>query len=423
MNTHVDPTLDRLTEQYRDSIEKPTDSELDQGLDELLDHVAAGSTGRRRLAYWSLVTAGVTLSALAVVQLTSRMRNRDATSELPPLTYQIDGGNVIEGGYLRESGSAGMQVRFSEGSKLALTPGTRGRIRAVDKDGARLAVERGKASFAVTPSDQRRWLVDVGPFLVTVKGTVFTVAWDPLTEQFQLDLQHGRVLVSGPVSAGEIALRTGQRLVVDLAKTESVISEMPESVEGRPTTAPATPIESGPSSPPAAERPAAPRGPAAARTTDDRRWSRELALGHWDGILADAKRMGVDTALGRVSSDDLFALADAARYRQQANLARAALLAERRRFPDSPRTLDAVFLLGRVEELREQGGGQALAWYDQYLAGAPAGPFAGEALGRKMTLTERLRGPERARPVAEEYLRRFPKGNYAGAARTLMRAP
>lgn len=422
MNVHTDPTLDRLTERYRDSIEEPTSTELDRGLDELLDHVASGKSGRRWVARLSVLTAGLALSALAVVQLTSHLRDRASASALPPLTYQIDGGNMIEGGYLRESGSAGMQVRFSEGSKLALTPGTRGRIRSVDKDGARLAVERGTASFAVTPSEERRWLVDVGPFLVTVKGTVFTVAWDPLSEQFQLDLQHGRVLVSGPVSAGEIALRTGQRLVVNLAKTESVISEI--HTDARPTTPPAAPTLLGPSTQPGlTDRPAAPKTPTVGKVVDDRRWTRELALGNWDRILADAKRMGVDAALGKVSSEDLFALADAARYRRQPSLARAALLAERRRFPDSPRALDAVFLLGRVEELREHGGEQALTWYEQYLAGAPAGPFAGEALGRKMTLTERLEGPERARPVAEEYLRRFPKGNYAGAARTLMRAP
>jgi len=201
-----------------------------------------------------------------------------------------------------------------------------------------------------------------------------------------------------------------------------VISEFP--TDGHKATAPAAPDEPGPSTQPGlTDRPAAPKTPTVGKGMDDRRWSRELALGHWDRILADAKRMGVDTALGRVSGDDLFALADAARYRRQPSLARAALLAERRRFPDSPRAQDAVFLLGRVEELREHGGQQALAWYEQYLSGAPSGPFAGEALGRKMTLAERLDGPERARPVAEEYLRRFPKGNYAGAARTLMRAP
>jgi TolA-binding protein len=148
-----------------------------------------------------------------------------------------------------------------------------------------------------------------------------------------------------------------------------------------------------------------------------------LARGHWDRILKEVDRAGVEATLGRVSSDDLFILADAARYRRRHDLARAALLAQRRRFPDSPRALDAIFLLGRVEESHRSGTTRAIAWYDEYLQRAPKGPLVGEALGRKMTLTDRLEGSNRARPVAEEYVRRFPKGSYAEYARGLISAP
>jgi TolA-binding protein len=155
----------------------------------------------------------------------------------------------------------------------------------------------------------------------------------------------------------------------------------------------------------------------------ERRWPDKLASGHWDRILEEVERAGVKATLERSSSEDLFALADAARYRRRTDLARAALLAERRRFPGSPRSLDAAFLLGRVEESGERGMHRAVEWYDEYLARAPAGAYAAEALGRKMILTNELEGSATALPVAEEYLRRFPKGSYAGAARALRRAP
>jgi TolA-binding protein len=145
-----------------------------------------------------------------------------------------------------------------------------------------------------------------------------------------------------------------------------------------------------------------------------------LARGQWDQILAEANRRGLEATLSEASSEDLFALANAARYRQRFDLARSALLAERRRFPQASRSFEAIYLLGRVEESRDTGLAQAIAWYDEYLARAPTGPLAGEALGRKMTLTEKLEGPARARSLAEEYLRRFPKGNYAGSARELL---
>ena len=148
-----------------------------------------------------------------------------------------------------------------------------------------------------------------------------------------------------------------------------------------------------------------------------------MASGHWDRILEDVERAGIKTTLDKASSEELFALADAARYRRRTDLARAALVAERRRFPGSPRALDAIFLLGRVDESAERGMAQAIEWYDEYLARAPSGAYAAEALGRKMTLTNELDGQARARPVAEEYLRRFPKGSYARLARALSRVP
>ena len=140
-----------------------------------------------------------------------------------------------------------------------------------------------------------------------------------------------------------------------------------------------------------------------------------MAHGHWQRILEDVERRGVDTTLEAASSEELFALADAARYRRRTDLARAALLAQRRRFPGSSRSLDATFLLGRVEEAHDRT--RAIAWYDEYLKRAATGSYAAEALGRKMVLTSELKGRSVARPIAEEYLRRFPKGSYAEAAR------
>jgi TolA-binding protein len=429
--TQPDPedseALSELSELYRDGMEEPSSAELDRGLDAILGRVAGGRT-RGRAVRWSLLAAALVVAVAVAVPVTSLIRARWFSTEPPLLAYQIAGGRVLEGGYLRESGSAGVSLHFNDGSNVALTPGTRGRIREVDREGARVAIEHGTAAFQITHGAGRRWLVDVGPFLVTVKGTVFTVAWEPLSEQFELRLERGRVTVSGPVSAGEITLRAGQRLTVNLARAETVITEDAAGGTGaesgdagvpEPTSAPApSSTEGNPALETTPSTASAP--PPAGKLGGERRWSDELAHGQWDRILAEAERTGLETTLGTASSEDLLALADAARYRRRLDLARSALLAERRRFPGSPRSLDAIYLLGRVEESRASGLADALAWYDQYLARAPNGPFAGEALGRKLTLTDKLLGAARARPVAEEYLRRFPHGSYAGSARALL---
>jgi hypothetical protein len=411
-------TLVKATELCRDKVGVSA-SEIDRGLDGYLARIAPERPRPRRMLRWSIVGAGLVACMLVALKVSSVIRKSTSAREAATLAYRVEGGTVLEGGYLRESGHAGMNVLFNDGSKVGLSPGTRSQLRAIDRDGTHVAIERGQGSFQVVHRNDRRWLVDVGPFLVTVTGTTFTVSWDPIREELDLKLRQGNVVVSGPVSAGEIPLRAGQRLVANLAKVETVITEeTPERGSGVAPAAPASPATNEQQPIDDADR--APIGPTKAAPAADHQWTRKLARGQWERILAEAKRLGIDTVLGEASSADLFALANAARYRHRLDLARSALLAERRRFAGSPRALEATYLLGRVEESRDTGIAQAMSWYDDYLSHAPTGPLAGEALGRKMTLTDKLEGPARARSLAEEYLRRFPKGNYAGSARELL---
>jgi len=422
------PALTALTELGRDAVEPHTRADLDEAYRALRKRFVAGQVRRRALVCVTVLGAAAACVALAF--RIPAMRSRRAPAPEPAVAVaRIEGGDLLEGGYLSQSGRAGVTVIFNEGSRFELTRGTRGRLRAVDADGARLSIEHGTAALRITPSREHRWSVEAGPFLVTVTGTVFTVSWDPASERFDLTLKAGHVVVSG--SGGAIALRAGQHLTVSVPTGKTVItSDLPASdvSAGLDDPPPAVTVSLGPPSPPratGARRGAS--GPAAAspaaKSGGGRRWAAELARGSWDGILADVDREGIDATLANASSEDLFALADAARYRRRTDLARAALLAQRQRFPRDARALDAIFLLGRVEELRAQGAAQAITWYDDYLARAPAGAYAAEALGRKMILTHERNGRSAAQPIADEYLRRFPGGSYAGAARALQRTP
>jgi len=418
-------TLASFADVIRDGADGRTAMELEEGLAELSARIATSRSRRQRTIRWSLIGATAGLCALVTVHIVSDARRGGAASPASAPLYAVEGGSVLAGGYLRESGHDGIKLSFSEGSRFELTSGTRGRLRAADKEGARVAIEQGTARFQVVPGSDRRWLVEVGPFIVTVKGTVFTVSWDSSNERFELMLRRGCVVVSGPVSGGDIVLRANQRLVVNLPKAETVITdEDPAGADHEPgasVTAPG-PVVLGP--PLVRDKPAA-SGPLAASlpSKNSRRWTEALASGNWDSILEDVERTGVEAALDKATSEELFALASAARYRHRPDLARSALLAERRRFPGSARAIDAVFFLGRVEESRERGARQAISLYDEYLARTPTGSYAAEALGRKMTIVRETDGAAEARPIAEEYLRRFPKGSYAGPARTLRRAP
>jgi len=414
--------LAALTALVRGAAKPPSAADLDRGLGSLRARLASdrphGAVSVRKILYATAVVACVVAAAVFV----PRFARHPSALERPVAVARIDGGKLLEGGYLSEVGHTGVTLSFNEGSRFALTSGTRGRLRAVTADGARFALDHGTVAVSITRSPERRWWVEAGPFVVAVRGTKFTVVWEPATERLEVKLREGHVAISGPVIGEELLLRPGQNLTVNLEKSETIITQARPEEPAEPPVSPASPPPSASASPPpAASMAAAPRPAESAGT--ERRWRKALANGEWDRILADVERDGVASSLRTLPSDDLITLADAARYRRRPDLARAALLAQRERFPNSPRALDALFLLGRVEELRAEGKSAAVQRYDEYLTRAPAGTYAAEALGRKMILVRDAEGPERARRVAEEYLARFPKGSYAAAARGLSRAP
>jgi len=413
-----------LTELARSAVKAPTAGEIDRGLAVLRARTkveARPPSLRRGL----LVTVVLSLAVSGLAVIVALLLGGSNVSVSPVLVSRVEGGKILEGGYLSEVGHAGVRLHFSEGSKFLLAPGTRGRLRAVSAEGARLALDHGSASFQITRNPDRRWWVEAGPFVVEVQGTEFTVTWEPTSEEFEVELRQGRVVVSGPLVGDELTLRPGQSLNVSLANRETVISERPSQRPPEPVASGVVPPAVAPAGPLPSAAPPVPSGRDAVNpdSSGGRRWREALANGQWDRILADVEHEGVEASLRTLSSDELFALADAARYRRRPDLARGALLAQRSRFPSSPRALDAVFLLGRVEEMRAGGKAAALERYDEYLARAPAGTYAAEALGRTMILVKEMQGPARAREVAREYLRRFPNGSYAEAAQSLARAP
>jgi len=415
--------MDRLTDLACLAVPPMTPAQRQGGLAKLSARLAARQRRRSPMFGWGLLGLGTGAAACALWLLLAH-----GGAVLPSaIGYRAESGEILAGGYLRSFKDQGMTLRFSEGTKVELLPGARGRLVSVDGKGARMAIEEGPAWIQVTHRPGAHWLVDAGPFLITVKGTVFVVSWDAHSEELDLRLQKGLVSVTGPLIENAISVRGGQRLVVNLPKKEVVLQELdgeperPVATMASPTLAP-LPEGVAANSDPAPAR-AGQRSATRARARAPFGWAASLAAGEVDSILGDVERVGVKRSLVEASSEDLSALADAARYRRREDLARMALLAQRSRFADSRRARDAAFLLGRLEEAHDVGRAKALEWYDLYLEDGPTGAYASEALGRKMITTQKLTGNAKARAVALDYLRRFPSGTYAGAARALLQTP
>ncbi|XXX78319.1 FecR domain-containing protein [Sorangium sp. So ce134] len=347
------------------------------------------------------------------------------------LSYEVEGGAVQQDGSVQADTSSRPKVRFSDGTEVQLAEMARAHIVSVNEQGARVALDRGEVHARVVHRSEAQWLFDAGPFLVTVTGTAFALSWAPEAERLDLRLENGSVVVSGPLSGEPIAVRAGQWLTLRQRTGEVLLRDLDLQQGAEASPAPAPPSSDRAEEASAAPVPDAP-GTAADPTADPttpapaaeprRDWAGKLAAGKLDVIVDEAQRRGLDASLAESSNEELSALADAARYTRRNDIARRALLAQRRRFPATQRGKEAAFQLGRLAETQE-GGAAALAWFETYLKEAPQGAYASEALGRKMVIVQRLHGDAQAETVAQAYLRRFPGGTYAQAARALVRTP
>ncbi|AUX31428.1 MULTISPECIES: FecR domain-containing protein [Sorangium] len=388
-------------------------------------------------ARWGLALAGAAALAVALVALWPARR----------LDYAVEGAPGAAGGYIAAT-TEEARLRFTDGTTVALAPGSALRVAEVDAAGARMLLEDGRASLRVTRRPKARWSVEAGPFAVLVTGTAFDVSWTRGDGTLRVDLREGSVTVRGPLAPEGLPLRAGQRLVARMREGDVQISSV--DAAGAVGSA-AGPAERAPSSagaaPPGGERNIGPgdvdSGAGAARPEGSRAegapagpppdgsaaaapsgavagpsWAKRVAAGDFRSVLAEAEQRGLGGVLEHGSLDDLVALADAARYARRGDVAQRALTATRKRFPGTSAGKAAAFLLGRMVD---DGGspGAAVAWYDAYLAESPGGPFAAEALGRKMVAVERTAGRAAARPVAELYLKRYPRGAHAPVARDL----
>ena len=425
--------LDRLAKGLVDVIGDHLDGQAEIGdrgphaFAPLADRMARRQA-RRRTTLMGLASAACLLAA-GGMWLGPRVAERSHAA----LTYTLNGEPPPHGGYIAPSGGQPV-LSFSDGTRVALEPTARGRVVELGRHGARFALDEGKAHVEVAHLPGADWRFEAGPFVITVHGTKFTIGWS--TRQARLDVQmdSGVVSVSGPLTGGEIFLRAGQTLSVSLNDEGAPAASATlggtgagsgvgsvGSVSPPPVPAPRAPTLAPPPVLDRAARDSDGRTRARAEATEG--WAAKLAAGKAAAVVADAERRGLAKVLDGSSSEDLAALADASRFEKRDDLARRALLAQRRRFPRALRAREASFLLGRLDDATDDGAENALGWYDRYLDEAPGGAYVSEALGRKMMDLERTHRHAEATAVAADYLRRFPSGIYFHAAQALVRAP
>jgi hypothetical protein len=377
------------------------------------------STRWRRSA---IVTALAAAAAVALFFAFARPR---------PLAFNVRGADLQASNYLSAPASKPADVSFSDGSQIHVEPGTRLRIDQTRSNGARVLIENGVATANVKHAERANWQFVAGPFEVHVTGTRFTLGWDPLKEEVDLVLHEGSVEVDGPLARGRFAVRAGQRfrasladgsMQVNSANAKASLKSTPPMADLDPSALPGPKPEPTPSPSNADASRFVPHpktssnSPASEALRES--WPELVRRGQFQAVVRAAEARGIEASLGSSSAADVRALADAARYSGQSTLATQSLLALRRRFLGSSDASASAFLLGRMNESSHKFA-EADGWYDTYLRESPRGQFASDALAGRMRCVAATGGAAAAKPLALEYLRRYPDGVHAPAARKL----
>jgi hypothetical protein len=354
--------------------------------------------GRRPQIRLGLV--GATLAAAAAIFAFAWPR---------PMTFAVGDTRIRGeiGAAVAATESSPTDLTFSDGSFLALGARGRARVTSVDEHGAAILVERGHADVSIVPRKNGSWRVDAGPFEIHVKGTRFSFDWDPSQERLDFRLHHGAVSITAACLPGGRELVAGQSLQ---ASCRTAVAAAAASSASSTPSAP-TPAAEAPSSAPVTA------APSSAATTPS--WRQLASQQDYRGALGAAVRLGFEDECRRASAADLLLLGDAARLAGDPARAVTAYEAARRKHSGSDRS---AFALGLVEFDQRRHYARAAEWFATYLREQPGGPLAEEAQGRLMDAWQRAGSAAQARSVAEAYLLRHPRGQYADLARRLTRS-
>jgi hypothetical protein len=381
-----------------------------------------------RMRWTALAWSGAIAGVVLLVAIAARRHDPSA-----PLTMRVEGAVLQADGSVEAAGNVRPSLRFSDGSEVSLAERARMHLHSLDEQGARITLDDGRAHVYVAHRQGTHWAFEAGPFVVAVTGTAFDLSWSESARRLDVRLENGAVTVVGPASDAPLSLRAGQWLTVrgsdvllrplSSGSASGDASDVAMKASGEELAG----DDAGKASPNAEALGLDSQHGSDSRPTGEteghkHQWASDLARGQFDGIVDEALGLGLQRSLSSSSSDDLAALADAARYTRREEIARGALLAQRRRFPGSEHGHVAAFYLGRMAEA-DHDARSALSWFGTYLAETPNGTYASEALGRRMTLVQAVQGSLAARPLADAYLRRFPNGTYAETARALTASP
>jgi FecR protein len=322
-------------------------------------------------------------------------------------TFMMAGKRGYEGEWLAAKTDEPVALDFSEGTRVELAVGTRGRVSDLTRDGAAIEIQRGRARADVTHRTGSKWRFTAGPFEVTVVGTQLAVSWDPEAGKFDVTVDRGAVIVRGPLIQSAQEVHAGQACSVDLHGQSMKFREDAKL----PLEPPALPVD--PSQAPTIEQddPAQGSTPETTKPQLVPSWSALAKNGKVSEAIALVEKVGLPEIYKSADANGLLYLSEVARRAGRPDIERDALLSCRNRFAGQSVAARAAYLLGKASSPTE-----ATMWFKLYLQEQPSGLLAREAMGRLIESYRATGNRVAARATATKYLAAYPDGPHAAIA-------
>jgi len=337
-----------------------------------------------------------------------------------PITVSVGGTSpaVSFGASVMAPPDREVPLSFSDGSLIALAPGSEAAIDSLDHNGGTVGISRGRARVHIVHNANTHWAIQAGPYTVAVTGTRFDIEWQPEVPRFSVNLAEGSVSVSAQKRSAPARLAEGQELLVvndtwTVRDARDVAAAVNEERPGRGPSVNPDAVAAVPESGLVEATPlVTPRAPANIQKS----WALFVAQGDYRGAYEAAEREGFENVSRRSTSSELLSLAEAARFAGRADRAQFALHVLRSRFAGAHDAALAAFELGRLSG----GGANSAQWFRAFLREQRSGPLVREASGRLLEALAQAGDREGARTEAQNYLRAYPQGPHAAFARRLL---
>lgn len=379
------------------------------------EHARTSRDSRRRgIAAFALTTAAaaaIAAIALALVFDEPGEQRAPARDAGPASFLAAAGGTPAGAGHVFTTTGSPLLLRSDTDVAVGLDSSSSIGVASLDEEVVALRLARGRVAIHLVPGGSRRVKVITPLCEVAVTGTVFSVAVEP--DEVHVSVVRGSVIVSSAARAEIARVTAGHRFAFRADDTAPLDGGSADAIlallELRDANAAAPPAAASEETqePPAAVAPI----PADAGASPQKRGGDVRAKNGSAAAADTSTQPAVETP------DDLIRRA---REHVKAQRWADAIAAYRQIGRDFPLRQEAITVrvpLAEIELDHLGSPGAALTDYRHYLAAAPNGPLAENALFGVCSALRRMGRTADEASSLREFLRRFPQSLHAPAAK------